>query len=138
MSTRRAYTGNVAYDQAAVLCDRGINAKTVHCPTCGAEAGATCVTATGKQTGNHPTRRRMAIRALYDAGTLTASPHPVPTARQIYKTRTALGLSVRQLAEQIGVSGQNIWTAERGRRPTGDAASRLADWFFEATHRPPA
>ena len=47
--------------------DRRVNAKTVACPSCKAEVDAGCVTQAGKPTGNHPTRRRMALRAERNA-----------------------------------------------------------------------
>jgi hypothetical protein len=36
---------------------------TVPCPSCKVGVGVKCVTAAGKETGTHPSRRRMAIRA---------------------------------------------------------------------------
>lgn len=132
VSTSRASTGNRPYETATLTKDRRIDGKAVACPQCGAEPGDAC------EGYPHKVRRRMAIRALNQADALKVSPHPVPSARQIHKARIASGLSVRQLAERIGVHRQTIFAAERGSRPTGDAASRLADWFHEATHRHPA
>jgi hypothetical protein len=43
--------------------DRSVSVKdSVPCPTCDAEIGEHCVTSKGTETGNHPTRRRMALR----------------------------------------------------------------------------
>lgn len=111
--------------------DRHIKSRAVECPTCGAEVGEACASATGKR-ATHPSRRRMAIRAenaSYDLDDALFARSLTSRGRMGLRLRA--GLSRRALAELIGVEPHLVtkWEQHPVGPSGGPDAARYGAWL---------
>jgi DNA-binding transcriptional regulator YiaG len=111
--------------------DRHVAVRSVACPTCGVGVGEPCVSSTGKR-ANHPTRRRMALRAeqapSYSVDDVMFVRCFSPAGRKAI--RSDRGITQGQLAEIIGTDREVLSRWERGDSvASGNAGARYGAWL---------
>lgn len=112
--------------------DRFVRSKSVPCPDCGAEVGASCVSAAGTPTQRHASRRRMALRAEaaeYSVDDVRFAVHMTFAQRRLI-LRNA-GVTRSELADLLAINRTVMWTWLTTDHPAGPEGARFGAWLRE-------
>lgn len=114
--------------------DRPVPVRKVPCPSCKARVNEPCVNGRGEPSGQHRSRRVMALRALreeegdYDVADVSYAQRVSVTRRMV--ARQAARLTLPQLAQQLGCTASQIGSMEKAEtRPLGALGARYGAWL---------